>query len=187
MASTLQFDDAINIQFLTLNAGELTSQGVDIEWNWDTPVDGLNLSGNLAYLDAEFSDTFVTSAGNDLNGRDAARAPTWSGNIAFDWFIPVGDSLELGLSGNMVFTDDYLTNEDSLNDLVQDGYVTFDANISLGEADGRWKVSLVGVNLTNEIWVNTSGGRPFLPATGDDLVVTQNRGRQVFIETSFLF
>ena len=74
--------------------------------------------------------------------------------------------------------------------------MTFDATVSIGHPDGNWKVSLIGVNLTDEIWVNTSGGRPFLspggaagfglPA-GDDLVVTQNRGRQVFVETSFRF
>ncbi len=179
--------DAINIQFLTLNAGELTSQGVDLEWRWSTPVEGLNLSGNLAYLDASFTDTFVTSAGIDLDGRDAARAPTWSGNFAFDWFVPVGGDLEFGIGGNAIFSDDYVTNEDTLNDFVQDSYITFDANISFGHADGKWKVALVGTNLSDEIWTNTSAGRPFLPANGDDLILTQNRGRQIFVETSFKF
>lgn len=177
--------DAVNVQFLTLNAGEVTSQGVDVEWNWRTPVDGLNLSGNLAYLDASFTDTFIAS--QDLNGRDSARAPTWSGNIAADYFTPVGDTLEFGLSGNMVFTDDYLTNEDSLNDFVQDGYVTFDLTASIGDLDGRWKFSIIGVNLTDEIWVNTSAPRPFLAAAGDDVILTQNRGRQVFAEVQFNF
>ncbi|MEP3422697.1 MAG: TonB-dependent receptor [Erythrobacter sp.] len=180
--------DAVNIQFATLNAGELTSQGVDLEFSWRTPVEGLTLSSNLSYLDASFSDTFITAGGDDLDGRDAARAPSFSGNVAFDWFIPVGDSLEIGLGGNAIFSGDYLTNEDTLNDdLVQDGYVTFDARVSVGDADGRWKVALVGNNINDEIWTNTSGGRPFLPVGGDDLVVTQNRGRQIFVETSFRF
>ncbi len=186
--------DAVSIQFLTLNAGEVTTQGVDLEFGWRPPVDGLNLSANLSYLDATFSDTFIAS--EDLDGRDSARAPRWSGNVAFDYFTPVGDSLEFGLSGNMVFSDDYFTDEDSLNDLVQDGYVTFDLTASIGDQDGLWKFSIIGTNLTNEIWVNTSGPRPFLspggaagfgiPA-GDDLIVTQNRGRQVFAEVQFSF
>ncbi|MEL7199940.1 MAG: TonB-dependent receptor [Pseudomonadota bacterium] len=188
--------DAVNIQFLTLNAGEVTSQGVDVEWSWRTPIEGLNISGNIAYLDAEFSDDFITSSGNNLNGRASARAPTWSGNLAFDWFVPLGDNLELGLGGNAIYSDDYFTNEDTLDDFIQDSYVTFDANISIGHPDGNWKFSLVGTNLADEIWVNTSGPRPFLspggaagfgiPA-GDDLVVTQNRGRQIFAEVSFRF
>ena len=179
--------DAIAIQFSTLNAGEVTTAGVDLEWGWITPVDGLSFSGNVAWLDAEFSDTFVTEQGFDLDGRQASRAPTWSGNIAMDWFVPVGDSLELGLSGNAVYSGSYFTDESTPTDFRQDSYVTFDASVSIGDADGKWKLSLIGNNLADEIWVNTSGGRPFLPAGGDDLVLTQNRGRQVYVEASVRF
>ncbi|MEQ8410530.1 MAG: TonB-dependent receptor [Erythrobacter sp.] len=179
--------DAVAVQFLTLNAGQVTSQGIDLEANWLTPVDGLSFSGNLAYLDAEFTDTFITSAGNDLDGRDSARAPTWSGNLAFDFVTPISDGLDFGLNGNMIYSGEYFTNEDTRNDFIQDDYVTFDASVSIGAADGTWKVSLIGVNLADEIWVNTSAPRPFLPATGDDLIFTQNRGRQVFLETRFRF
>lgn len=178
--------DAVNIQFSTLNAGEVTTQGVDIAMNWETPVDGLSFSGNLSWLDASFTDTFITEQGVDLDGRDASRAPEWSGNLAVDFFAPIGDSLEFGLSGNMIYSDSYFTDESLINDYRQDSYVTFDATMSIGDADGLWKLSLIGVNLSDEIWVNTSGGRPFLePGVGDDLVLTQNRGRQVYVEASF--
>lgn len=187
--------DAQAVQFETLNAGELTSQGVDVDFNWRTPLEGLSISGAFAYTDAEFTDTFITDAGvdsipgnaddTDLDGRTAARAPDFSGNIAIDWFIPLGDSLELGLNGNLAYSDSYLTNEDTLNDdLVQDSYVTLDGSISVGHPDSKWKLSLVGVNLTDKIFTTSSGGRPF--AT-DDQVVTQNRGRQVYVEASFKF
>jgi iron complex outermembrane receptor protein len=178
--------DAVNIQFSTLNAGEVTTKGVDIAMDWQTPVDGLSFSGNISWLDAAFSDTFITEQGVDLDGREASRAPDWSGNIAFDYFAPIGDSLEFGVSGNMIYSGSYFTDESLINDYRQDSYVTFDATMSIGDADGLWKLSLIGVNLSDEIWVNTSGGRPFLePGVGDDLVLTQNRGRQVYVEASF--
>lgn len=180
--------DAVAIQFQTLNAGEVTSQGVDLEFGWRTPLDGFDLSANLSYLDATFTDTFQTGIGADLDGRATARAPKWSGNVAFDWFTPISDSLEFGVSGNAQFSGSYFTNEDTLNDLRQDSYISIDGNVSIGDPDGMWKLSLIGTNLTDEIWVNTSGGRPFLePGVGDDLVVTQNRGRQVYVEASFTF
>ncbi len=180
--------DAVAIQFQTLNAGEVTSQGVDLEFGWRPPVDGLDFSANVSYLDASFTDTFLTGIGADLDGRASARAPKWSGNVAFNYFAPVSDSLEFGVSGNAQFSGSYFTNEDTLNDLRQSSYVSLDGTISIGDADGGWKVSLIGVNLTDKIWVNTSGGRPFLePGVGDDLVVTQNRGRQVYVEASFKF
>ncbi len=184
----VQTFNAATVQFLTFNASQLTSQGVDMEWAWRTPVEGLNLSGSLAYTDAEFSAPFVTTSGQDLNGRQAARAPKFAGNAAFDWSIPMGNALELGLNGNVQYSGSYFTNEDSLTDFRQDSYFSFDGSVSVGDPDGKWKLSLVGVNLTDEIWVNTSSGRPFLqPGVGDDLVVTQNRGRQVFVEASFKF
>jgi iron complex outermembrane receptor protein len=188
--------DAIAVQFITLNAGQVTTKGVDLEVNWRTPLSGLTLSGNGTYLDAQFTDSFVTNTGADLEGRRAPRAPRWSGNLALDYTAPLSDDIDLFIGGNMLYSGSYFTNQEAFNDLVQDQYVTFDANISIGRADGRWKVSLIGSNLTNEAFILTSQGRPFLspggPAglglpRGDDLALTMNRGRQLFVQTSFKF
>lgn len=198
--------DGANTRFLTVNAGELTTQGFDIDWSWSTPLEGLNLSGTLGYTDAKFTDTFLADAGPDgvggtaddidIDGRRAARAPKWSGNIAVDWLIPVGDTLEFGLSGNAAYSGSYFAGNNNFADFVQDDYVSLDASVSIGDQDGKWKLSLIGVNLTDEIWANTAGDRPFLDAGnalgrvtggGDDRVITQNRGRQVFVEAAFKF
>lgn len=192
----IQNFDAVNVQFITLNAGQLTSKGVDLETRWRTPVEGLNLSANIGYLDAEFTDDFVSAAGVNIKGRDAPRAPKWSGNIAFDWDIPINDNIGIFLGGNMLYSDDYFADQQAFNDYVQDSYVTFDANVSVGHPDGKWRVSLIGTNLSNETFVVSSGGRPFLPPggaagfglpRGDDAVVSMNRGRQLFVQTSFRF
>ncbi|MFN2100047.1 TonB-dependent receptor [Altererythrobacter sp. MF3-039] len=187
----------VNIfNFSTFNAGETTTKGIDIDWRWVTPVDGLNLSGAIAYLDAAFSDTFISVNGTDLDGRDAARAPKWSGNVAMDWDIPLGNSLELGLNSVVSYTDDYFTTTTNptaldpatgIGDFVQDSYFLVDASVSVGAPDDSWKLSLIGTNLFDTIFVNTSGAPPFgFPGT-DDLLVTLNRGRQVFVEAAFKF
>lgn len=183
--------NAQTVQFITSNAGELTTKGVDLEARWSTPVDGLTLSSNLSYLDAKYTDTFLQPGGQggfvDLDGRRGSQAPEWSGNFAADWAIPLNDNLELFLAGNATYNDGYITDETSLNDYVQPSFWTLDGNISIGHPDGNWKLSLIGTNLTDKIFVITSGGRPFLSPTGDDLILTQNRGRQVFAEISFRF
>lgn len=189
--------DGAAVRFLTVNAGQVTTQGFDMDWAWDTPLEGLSFSGTLGYTDAKFTDTFISSNGADslpgtaddvnLDGRRAARAPKWSGNIAFDWGIPMGDNLEIGLNGNAFYSGSYFASNTDFDDFVQPSYVTLDGSVSIGNPDGKWKLSLVGVNLTNEIWANTAGDRPFLPPGGDDRVVTQNRGRQVFVEMAFKF
>lgn len=182
--------NAVTVQFVTSNAGELTTKGVDIESRWRTPVDGLSLSANLSYLDAQYTDTFIQPLGIstvDLNGRRGSQAPEWAGNIAADWTVPLSDSLELFLSGNAAYNDGYITDEATLNDYVQPSFWLLDANVSIGHPDGKWRLSLVAQNLTDEIFAITSGGRPFLPVGGDDVILTQNRGRQVFAEVSFKF
>ncbi|MGY6551687.1 MAG: TonB-dependent receptor [Erythrobacter sp.] len=192
----IQNFDAVNVQFLTLNAGQLTTKGVDLEFNWRTPINGLNISANGTYLDAAFTAPFVSAAGIDINGRAAPRAPEWSGNLAFDWSIPLGQNLGLFLGGNALYSGSYFADQQTFNDFVQDQYVTLDANVSIGHPDGKWRVSLIGVNLTDELFVVTSGPRPFLSPggpggfglpRGDDAVVSMNRGRQLFIQTSFRF
>ncbi len=179
--------DGNTIQFVTLNAGEVTTKGIDLELGWRTPVEGLSFSSNLSFLDAQFSDTFETSPGVDIDGRDVARAPSFSGNVAVDWDIPLNEGMDLSLSGNAIYSGSYFTDEVTVNDFRQDSYVTFDARIAIGDPNRKWAVALVGTNLTDEIWVNTSGERPFRPVGGDDLVLTQNRGRQISVETSFKF
>jgi len=191
--------NATTIQFVTSNAGELTTKGVDLEFAWRTPVDGLNIGANLSYLDAKYTDTFLQPGGAggtiDLDGRRASQSPEWAGNFSFDWTIPAGDSFEFLLSGNAAYNDGYITDEATLNDYVQPSFWTLDATVGVGAPDGSWRLSLIANNLTDEIFVITSGGRPFLappgnaaglPA-GDDLVFTQNRGRQIFVEASFRF
>jgi iron complex outermembrane receptor protein len=183
--------NAVSVQFATSNAGELTTKGVDLETRWNTPLTGLNLSANLSYLDAQYTDTFIQPLGIstiDLDGRRGSQAPEWAGNFAADWAIPLSDSLELFLSGNAAYNDGYITDEATLDDYVQPSFWLLDANVSIGHPDGKWKLSFVGQNLTDEIFTITTGGRPFLqPGVGDDFVMTQNRGRQLFAEVSFRF
>ncbi len=171
--------------FETYNASKVKTKGIDIDWSWRTPVEGLRLSGAASYTDTKYSEDIVrpnlTAA--LVKGRATARAPKFSGNIAFDWRTAMSDSLELGLSGNATYSDSYWTNAtDSY--YRQPSYVTLDGAISVGDPDGKWKLSLIGTNLTDEIWTNTNGPAPF---TADDTVHTQNRGRQLFVEASFKF
>jgi iron complex outermembrane recepter protein len=218
----LQNFNATTIQFVTFNASELTSKGADLDFRWRTPVEGLSFSGGLAYTSAKFTDDLIISRNPDpeffpgiaapsenLRGRRASRAPKLAGNIAFDWTAAVGDSLAIGLNGNMAYSSSYwtannsnfLTQDRPFGDFKQKGYVTFDGSVSIGDPDKKWKLSLVGINLTNKIYALTGGARPFgapaggygTPGTatyvprGDDLNLNYNRGRQLFVEASFKF
>ena len=178
--------DGVAIQFATFNAGELTTFGLDVDWTWLTPITGLSFTGALAYLDSSFTDTFVDVQGVDLDGRDAALAPEFSGNFAADYYVPLSDGLELGLSANVAWAGDQFTGNGSVQ-VSQDSFATVDANISLGSRDGRWTLAVVATNIGDKQIIVNSGNRPFLPPDGDDNVVTLNRGRQVSLDFGVRF
>lgn len=196
-----QIFNATAVQFITLNAGKAVTKGGELEMRWQTPVQGLTLSGAVSFLNSKYK-SFVlpgadlklgTADDVSLSGRKLARAPDVSGNFAFDYRTPLGQSLILGLSGNMTYNSSYITNSSSFADYVQGSFATFDGRVSLGTEDGKYQLALVGKNIGNRVYTNTSGDRPFLaPAgalvpKGDDIILNQNRGRQVFIEASVKF
>ncbi len=116
------------------------------------------------------------------------------GQPAFDYIKPIGASLSFGMGGNMAFSSSYFTTNVGPDDYIQSSYATFDGRISIGARNDSWRIALVGVNLANKIITQTSGARPFLaPANafgvpvGDDIILNQNRGRQIFIEASVKF
>ncbi|WP_195908637.1 TonB-dependent receptor [Novosphingobium sp. Gsoil 351] len=198
----IQIFNATAVQFITLNAGKATTKGAELELGWRSPVEGLNFSANLAYLDAKYKkfilpgpDVVLGTADDvNLSGRKLSRAPKFAGNVAFDYKVPVGDTMALGLGANVVYSGRYITNNARRTDYVQKSFATIDGRISFGERDDRWKIALVGVNLADKIVTQTSGDRPFLaPANGfgvpvgDDIILNQNRGRQVYVEGSVKF
>jgi len=191
------------VQFETLNAGQATTAGLDVETKWRTPVPGLMFSGNLTYLDAKYTADFITpgpdgvlGTADDINlhGRALANAPHWSGNVAFDYVAEVGGGLKLGLGGNVKYSGSYFTNNATFTDYVQNPFATVDARISIGPDNDRWSLAVVGTDINGKIYTINSGGRPFLaPANtlgvpvGDDIILNQNQGRQVFLEAKLRF
>ena len=184
----VQTFDATTIQFNNNNAGELTSQGFESNIIWGTPVDGLTVSGAIAYTDAKFTDTFVQF--EDLDGRRTNRAPEWSGNAGFDYVKPLNESVDLTLSAFGTFTDEYFTETALIDDPKQDAFATLDLAAGIGANDESWSLNLVANNVFDEMFVIDSTNRPFAApnAAGEfDKLVFTNRGRQVFIEAQLRF
>ena len=86
----------------------------------------------------------------------------------------------------------------------QESFWRGDAQIGIGDSEGRWQVSLIGQNITDKIYAITAGDRPFTDTTRggtallitpppfvgpapQDLIIQQNRGRQVSLEVSLKY
>jgi len=194
----LQIFDPGVFAFATFNAGEVTTQGVDVDFAWQTPVPGLSLSGSWAFLDTEITGDFFPTpdgSGPNLRGRDGSFAPDISGNLAINWETALGDNLYLRISPNLAYKDDYFVGVGEEFDpitnpsgsLVQDSYVTIDLNVSLFSADNKWRLSFIGRNLSDEQFLTFAGPAPFRPGDGDDQLVGVSRGIQAFVEAAIRF
>ncbi|MEO0438619.1 MAG: TonB-dependent receptor [Pseudomonadota bacterium] len=79
----------------TINAGEANTQGIEVDFAWNTPVEGLTFTGNATYNDSEFDDyvsqcnefqIFVDPAGCnvDVDGSLATDAGGLLAGTGFD-------------------------------------------------------------------------------------------------------
>ena len=200
----VQSFNASTVQFSTSNAGELISQGLELDFTWLPDVDGLSIYGAVSFLDAEFSDSFIPEppagitdpaiiAQYDLDGRAVSQAADYAFNVGMDYESNLADTgLIWGLGLNTSYSDEYETqNEDPIG-FIQDSHWLLNARIFVGADDGRWTLSLMGNNLTDELVVTTSGGRPFADTSNNtllpggvglsDTVLNYNRGRQLFAQ-----
>lgn len=199
----VQSFNSSTVQFRTSNAGELVSQGLEADFTWLPNVDGLSVYGAVSFLDAAFSDRFIPEppAGitdpaiidqYDLDGRSTSGAADYAFNVGFDYSASFGNDMEWGFGVNTSFTDEYETQNEDPGGFVQDSFWLMNGRAYVAAADGGWKVSVMGRNLTDELYVVTSGGRPFADTSNNtllpggvglsDTILNYARGRQVFLQ-----
>lgn len=165
----VQLFNSVIIQFETFNASQLRSRGVETDWLWLTPVDGLSLRGNLAYTDTGYEKDFINASGQNLKGQDAAGSAEIAGAIGFSYDVPVGADWRIDLSADARYNDGYPWTA-TLNPYEQDSYWLLDAAIKLYSADDRYELSLIGRNLNDKIVALGGGARPGACANNQALV-----------------
>lgn len=131
----------------------------------------------------------------DLSGSPFLRAPDWSGNVGFDYELPIGD-WKLIASNNNYFTSKFLAGPGRRPDFYQKGYVKVDAGLTLQSPDNRWEVALIGKNLTGKYTSNNcspsnfqngllggeiTGSNAAGPAGVDEMLCYMDPGRELWI------
>lgn len=159
-----------NNEFRTANAASAITQGVEADIQW-RPMPRLAFSAAAAYLDA-FFDNYpdapcfekqttaqgcVPVRGNlaqNLNGKELTFSPDWKFSVDGRYFHPLTNGMELSFLVRGSYTDRFLLQLDQDPDHFQGSYFKVDTTIGLSSGDGRWKVELIGRNLTNELTAN---------------------------------
>ncbi len=212
----VQFFDPVTVGEISGNAGKLTTRGVEGDFNFRVPgVQGWSIHGAGAYNDAKYHN-FVGACysgqtiaqgcnlefangvynGQQFEGRTAPKAPHFSGQFGSALEFPLSSSgLRAILTGDLTYMSKYNYSDALEPFAVQNAYTKIDASIAIVGPKDRWKLSLIGRNLTNKLVVTTSNDIPFTGGTGTgtavgvpaDLDVYVENPREVFLQLGIKF
>lgn len=198
------------------NAGSVRTRGIEADFNYRTPVDGLTITGAVNYNDGKYTDyqascyrgqssatcfnqlnrvTGQVALLQDLSGTELVRAPKWTGNLGFNFETPLSSTLKLGLSGNASHSDGYFGDSISSPGARQKGYNLIDGTVRVSTSDDRFELALIGRNLTDKYYfvratdLPFTGSAPGAAPTGvlGDTGAHVSRGREIMLRATVAF
>lgn len=133
------------------NFGEAESTGLELELS-AMPLENLEISGNIGYLDAEFTEG--NSLGNVAEG-DSLPGPEFSGAISAAYYQDLGNDRELTWFLEYLHKGEHRVAGDPLPAVgfEQKSYGLLNARLSYSPASEKWKISAWGRNLNDETYV----------------------------------
>jgi iron complex outermembrane recepter protein len=131
----------------------------------------------------------------DYGGRTPPKAPKFAGRIGFGYDVDLTQDLKLQLTSDVSHTSRYNFTDTLRPDAYQKAFTKLDAAIRVVGPDDRWRVSLIGRNLTNEHVVTAANDIPFAGGTGtggtvgvlSDMSAFVENPREVFLEFAVKF
>ncbi len=165
-------------QFTTFNVPRVRAEGFELETIL-RPARNFSVSNSVTYADARYAKNCDGGVFNSvitlLCGAQLVASPKWTVVSGFDWSHDLGDTLRLGLNGNVRMESDKRTSTVPIiavasgtgnitvptapgggvnnyilaPNAIQDGTVKVNLRATIGTQDGRWALELWGNNLTN--------------------------------------
>jgi iron complex outermembrane receptor protein len=179
--------DGVNDSFYGdfLNAGDATLTGLEVEFDWKSPtVSWLGLSGNLSFLDSD-ADEIDADGNGFVDTQVITNAPEVTYALNLNVNTPALGGLISGSLGYSYRDDSTLTNEgNGVNPIVQPAFDLINAWVSWLSADGTWRFTVNGKNLTDEEYLTSGYNIPALGVLtgsfGDPKSVTASIGYRFF-------
>jgi len=150
-------DDAFFGDFT--NAGKGTVQGLEVEYQW-LPTRNWLLSGNLAWLDAEY-DEFISRGVNIADSQRFTNAPEFSGAVNLEYRTELARGGSLSTRVGYSYQSEVYPTTDLSEAIRQPGYGLLNAGV-IWKSGGPWTLSLQGSNLADEEYRTTGYNIPVL-------------------------
>jgi iron complex outermembrane receptor protein len=163
------------------NAGDVSTEGVELDF-LTQPIDNLSITGGVAYTDAKV-DKFFTPPNQNPSiaaGSPLPLAPEWKASLNAEYRFEF-DSFDFVPSLLYVYTDDQYADlvsktQPAVQDLVLiPAYSTVDLSFAFSDKDDRYRLTLIGRNVTDESYAAliTRGG----PANAPRLQIPREADR----------
>jgi len=188
------------ISFTIGNAAKASTEGVQASFEW-MALDDLSFSGSLGYNRARYEDyqnaqcyvgqtadtgciTVGTVRTQDLTGEALTRAPDLMYSLGADYRARFG-GWTAEFSADAAYTDDYQTAADNSPGGLQEDFWRLNAGVHLMPESEKYRISLIGRNLTNEYYMVNAVNHP--GGTADQFVGVFNRPREIVFQAEYRF
>lgn len=177
--STITQDSRGATNLVTLNVGNATMNGVEIESQW-LMTDATRLRVDVQYLDATYDDFLYSrplgagppitgcavtpdAAGFqvDCSGKRAPYAPEWTANLAAEHAFPLRNNARIVAGARLHYQSETLTGLEFTPLEYQDDYASLGVSIRYSTSEDRFYVAAFCNNLTDETVLANSFQPPF--------------------------
>jgi iron complex outermembrane receptor protein len=173
-----QLNTFVGTAFIVETLPEVISKGIDADFNYASPVDGLTFQGGVTYAEttiSEFtaSDLLVASRFNSLRrlpGAQLSFAPNVSVSLAGNYETPIGAGLMFKTNVTAKYLSEYNTGSDLHPSKLQDAYTLVNARIGIGSENGHWTLEAWAQNLTDEDYLQVGFNGPFQVDENNDAI-----------------
>ena len=163
-----QLNAFLGTSFTVQSIPGVTSEGVDADFIWFTPLEGLTIQGGITYADTQYDDFVAADLDRPstfpplslLPGSPVSFAPKWSDTISATFDRDFGDNLRFMISASGKYMSDFNTKSDLLPLGEQDGFFVMNGRVAIGAADKSWTLELWGNNLLDEEYMQVAFNAP---------------------------
>jgi iron complex outermembrane receptor protein len=169
--ATVFYQEFQNFQLNTFNGlvfnvtsvPKVISKGVDADFVWFTPIEGLSTQGGVTYAETYYPTSAASVLGRAapgavptgnqrLPGSRLSLAPLWSASLAATYEHPISANLIGRVAVNAKYVSSYNTGSNLDPVKNQPGFTLVNARVGITSADKKWALELWGQNLFDEVY-----------------------------------
>ncbi len=159
-----QLNSFNGLVFNVTSVPTVISKGVDADFMWFTPIEGLSLSSGVTYAETYYPKSTASVLGSPppppavptgnqrLPGSRLSLAPLWSASFAATYEHEITDNLVGRIAVNAKYQSSYNTGSNLDPVKNQPGFTLVNARVGIGPDDKSWQVEAWAQNIFDEYY-----------------------------------